>query len=112
MASQQRLSAFSSMAQVLEAIASLLAGELARTNSPWVSRHRLGELFSTAYGLDLERLVEQRGYGKDVRRFLTHSRRFSIYSYQQPQNYYVAPLNLVVPGRLKSGHPKPKLHRM
>ncbi|MBW4482341.1 MAG: hypothetical protein KME14_07350 [Tildeniella torsiva UHER 1998/13D] len=99
------------MNQLLEAIESLFAAELERTGSPWVSSHQLGELFLAAYGLDLERLIEQRGYGKDLRYFLTTTRRFSIYSHQPPQKYYFAPLKLVMPGVLKSGRPAPKLRR-
>ncbi|MBW4461304.1 MAG: hypothetical protein KME47_13850 [Nodosilinea sp. WJT8-NPBG4] len=109
MAFPQSLSAFSSMNQVLEAIEDLFAAELERTGSPWVSSHQLRELFLATYGLDLERLIEQRGYGKDLRYFLTSSRRFSIYNYQQPQKYYLAPLKLVVPSVLNSDRPAPKL---
>lgn len=97
------------MDQVLEAIESLFAAELERTGSPWVSSQQLRELFLAAYGLDLERLIEQRGYSQDLRYFLASSRRFSIYNYQQPKKYYFAPFKLVVPGVLKSGRPAPKL---
>ncbi|MEA5449978.1 hypothetical protein VB780_15465 [Leptolyngbya sp. CCNP1308] len=109
MAFPQNLSAFSSMSQVLEAIDSLFAAELKRTGSPWVSSYQLTELFLAAYKLDLEKLIEQRGYGKDLRYFLTSSRRFSIYSHQPSSKYYLAPLKLIVPGVLKSGRPRPKL---
>lgn len=109
MAFPQSLSTFSSMNQVLEAIEDLFAAELERTGSPWMSSHQLGELFLAAYGLDLKRLIEQRGYGKDLRYFLTSSRRFSIYNYHQPEKYYLAPLKLVVPDVLKSGWLAPKL---
>ncbi|MBD2109153.1 hypothetical protein [Nodosilinea sp. FACHB-13] len=109
MVSQQSLSTFSSMNQVLEAIEDLFVAELERTGSPWMSSRQLRKSFLAAYELDLERLIEQRGYGKDLRYFLTSSRRFSIYSHQPSPKYYLAPLKLVMPGALKSGRPAPKL---
>ena len=107
----QNLSGLFKESQLLAALEHLIVAEFERSGSPWVSSHRLGELFSKTHGLELEGLVERCGYGKDLRSFLANSRRFSIYGGPRPHAYHIAMLRVIVPGSLSSGKPAPKLRR-
>jgi hypothetical protein len=111
MASPQDLSKFSSKDDLLEAVDYLMDVELGRTGSPWVSRQRLCELFVNSYGFDLEKLANFRSCGKDLKSFLSSSRRFAIYNDPQPMEYYIALRQVIFPGLLKSGRPAPRLRR-
>lgn len=95
-------SSFSSPQQLLEALESLISLESSRNGNPWMNIDRLSELFYEKYELSLEDVVQAQGCGNSLRDLFIGSRRFSVYGTQNPQDFYVALLQVVVSGCSKN----------
>jgi len=98
MESHQDLPSLSSLQQLLEELEKFIALESGRNGNLWISVAKLNELFHEKYRLSLEEAARVQGYSNGLRSFFISSRRFSIYSTQIPQEFYVALLQSVVPG--------------
>lgn len=82
---------------LLQELENLIELESQRKGSPWSSAAKLTELFYEKYGVFPEDMAKAQGYAKDLRSLLKSSGRFSIYSTQIPQEFYVTLLKVVVP---------------
>lgn len=86
-----------SLKNLLQELENIIELESQRNKNPWSSAAKLNELFYKKYGVDPEDVVKAQGYAKDLRSLLKSSGRFSIYSTQITQEFYVALFNVVVP---------------
>lgn len=86
-----------SLKNLLQELENIIELESQRNNNPWSSAAKLSELFNEKYRVAPEDVAKAQGYAKDLRSLLKSSGRFSIYSTQIPQEFYVALFNVVVP---------------
>lgn len=86
-----------SLQQLLTELENFIALESQRNGNPWISMARLSELFYEKYGISPEDLAKIQGYCNSLRNLLKSGKRFSIYSTQIPQEFYVALLHTIVP---------------
>ncbi len=98
----QALSSFSSLQQLLEELETLIALESDRSGNPWVSVARLSRLLYKKYRVSLEEVAKTQDYGDSLRTLFRSSKRFSIYGTQNPQNFYVALFQAVIPDSSES----------
>ena len=98
MKSHKDSSSLSSLQQLIEELESLIIFESSKNGSPWISIAKLADLFYEKHKVLLEEVAKVQGCKDDLRSLFMHSRRFSIYGTQIPQEFYVALIEAVVPG--------------
>jgi|GEM_PF-1217929 len=97
MESHQDPSLFSSLQQILDELENFIVLESSRNGNPWTKVAKLTELFYAEYGVSLEEVVRLQGYNDGLRSLFASSKRFSIYSTQIPQEFYIALFQAVMP---------------
>jgi hypothetical protein len=100
MESHQATSLFPSLQQLLRKLERLIASESSRKDNPWIGVAELNELFREKYDASLEEAVRMQGYGGGLRKLISSSRRFSIYSTSTRQEFYVALSRDVMPAHV------------
>ena len=84
--------------QLLSELENSIVIESQINGSPWVKATRLSELFYEKYGYSLEGEIKSKGYSNCLKTFIRRSsQRLSIYNTPNPQEFYVAFLNDIVP---------------
>ncbi len=93
----QNPSSFSSLQQLTEELANLIALESGESGNPWVSTTRLTELFCERYGVSPEDVANVQGCGNGLRSLFVRSKQFVIYPTQIPQEFYIALFRVIFP---------------
>jgi hypothetical protein len=98
MESHSESSRFSSLPQLWEALATLIASVTLGCQSPWLSITTVDRLFQAKYGVSLDAIAQTLVCSCDVRSLLQKSQRFAIYGTPNPHDFYIALLDETVPG--------------
>lgn len=96
-ASNSDLSAPLSLQQLFEELENLIVLETQISRDHWVISDRLIALFYEKHKASPEVVAKAQGYSGKFRSLLASSNRFSIYGTPEPQKFYVALLQSVVP---------------
>ncbi len=83
--------------QLLGDLEHFIAIESQFSGKAWVSSVKLIELFDKKHGLSLEEVLKAQSCSDSLRRLLKGDSRFSIYGTPNPDEFYVALLQTVVP---------------
>jgi hypothetical protein len=89
--------------QLLKELETFLALEFNKSGKYWISVTRLIELLSEKYELSLEEVEKAQDYSSILRKILASNRCFSIYGTPAPEEFYIAPLQILFPGFQKPG---------
>jgi hypothetical protein len=100
MASYPASSSFSSLQQLLAALATLITEVSHRQENAWVLNTELNRLFCDKYGESIDTALNAQVSGSELRNLLCHYRspRFRVHETSNPKEFYIALLDETVPG--------------
>jgi len=96
---------FLSSHPLFQELRQILNSEAEKRDSPWIKIDILRQAFLDKNDVSLESVIDALGYRDSLRKFLTKSKHFSIYSTQVQEDFYLAPPGEVMPAG------KPKLRK-
>ncbi|WP_204140239.1 hypothetical protein [Halomicronema sp. CCY15110] len=92
-------SGFSSLQQLLEALATIITEASHHRKNAWVLNTELDTIFRKKHAISIERALHAQVSGSDLRNLLCHCRspHFRVYPTSDPQKFYIRLLEAVMP---------------